>query len=144
MTAKEYLAQGKHLDERINAKIQQLDALNNLAKRATSTLDGMPSRCIGGRSKLEDVVCKIVDLQNEINADIDKLVDTKAEITDVIRQVKNEDYRNLLELRYLCFKEWEQMAEEMHYSLRWTYALHGRALAAVERILEERAEQVCS
>ena len=35
MTAKEYLSQARLLDARINAKIQQVSALNDLATHAT-------------------------------------------------------------------------------------------------------------
>ena len=42
MTAKEYLSQARLLDARINAKIQQVSALNDLATHATATLTGMP------------------------------------------------------------------------------------------------------
>ncbi len=44
MTAKEYLSQARLLDARINAKIQQVAALNDLATHATATLTGMPSQ----------------------------------------------------------------------------------------------------
>lgn len=40
-------------------------------------------------------------------------------------------YQTLLELRYLCFKSWEQIAVDMGYDLRWLYRLHHRALNAV-------------
>ena len=36
MTAKEYLSQARLLDARINAKIQQVSALNDLATHATT------------------------------------------------------------------------------------------------------------
>ena len=141
LTAKEFLGRAYRLDKRIDCKIQQVASLNELATKATGTLTGMPRSPSPSPSRMEDVIAKIVDMQEKINADIDRLVDTKAEITEVIRSVENDDYRNLLELRYLCFKEWEQLAEEMHFSLRWTYTMHGRALAAVDRILERRAEE---
>ena len=40
MTAKEYLSQARLLDARINAKIQQVSALNDLATHATAPTDG--------------------------------------------------------------------------------------------------------
>lgn len=141
MTAKEFLSQAYRLDKKIDWKIQQVDSLNNLATKATGTLTGMPRNPSPSTSRLADVVTKIVDLEEVINTEIDRLVDIKAEITEVIRSVENEDYRNLLELRYLCFKEWEDLAREMNYSLRWTYTMHGRALAAVDKILEEKASE---
>ena len=139
MTAKEFLSQAYRLDKKIDWKIQQVDSLNDLATKATGTLSGMPRNTSPSTSRLADVVAKIVDLEEIINTEIDRLVDIKTEIMEVIRSVENEDYRNLLELRYLCFKEWEDLSHEMNYSLRWTYTMHGRALATVDKILEEKA-----
>ena len=74
----------------------------------------------------------MVDLENEISADIDALVDLKREIVSAIKSVDNPEFRTLLELRYLCFKPWEQIALEMGYDLRWLYRLHQKALAVVK------------
>lgn len=52
--------------------------------------------------RMEDVIIKIVDMESEINADIDRLVDLKKEIAGVIHRVSNLEYQTLLELRYLC------------------------------------------
>lgn len=42
MTVKEYLGQAYRLDQRINSKLEQLESLNGLATKCTSTLTGMP------------------------------------------------------------------------------------------------------
>ena len=118
MTAKEYLSQAYRLDQRIDAKIEQVMSLRNLAAKATSTLsDAVPS---GTRNvhRMEDIIIKIIDLENEVNADIDSLVALKHEITRIIKAVPNLEYQTLLELRYLCFKSWEQIAIEMNYSIQ--------------------------
>ena len=44
MTAKEYLSQAHHLDQRIDAKIAQVASLNELATKCTATLTGMPRK----------------------------------------------------------------------------------------------------
>lgn len=80
---------------------------------------------------MQDIIGKIVDLENEINADIDKLVDLKREMVAIIKAVKNPEFQTLLELRYLCFKTWEQIAVEMGYSTRNIYKLHDSAIAAI-------------
>jgi hypothetical protein len=67
---------------------------------------------------MEDIIVKIVDLENEINQDIDELVDLKREIVTIIKKIENPVYQTLLELRYLGFKSWEQIAVEMGYSLQ--------------------------
>lgn len=135
MTAKEYLSQAKFLDQRINSKIQQVAALNDLATKATSTLTGMPRNPNHATSSMEDAITKIIDLQAEINWDIDELVDLKRSLAETIKAVDNTEYQTVLEKRYLCFHSWEQIAVEMGYDLRWLYRIHGKALAEVKAIL---------
>lgn len=137
MTAKEFLSQAKYLDARINSKIRQVSDLNDLATNATSALTGMPHNPNHGRSTMADCVAKIVDLQAEINADIDALVDLKREILETIKGLENVEYQTILERRYLCFETWEKIAAEMGYDLRWLFRLHGKALDAVQSVLDQ-------
>lgn len=95
MTAKEYLSQAYRLDQRINSKIEQVASLNDLATKCTSTLTGMPRNPNRASSTMADAVGKIIDLQNEINRDIDRLVDLKREIVTVIKAIENPEYQTL-------------------------------------------------
>ena len=135
MTVKEFLNQAYRLDQRIQSKIEQLDSLNALATKASSTLSHMPKNPNKATSTMENTICKIIDLQHEINEDIDRLVDLKTEIVAAIKSVENREYQTLLEKRYLCFETWEQIAVDMHYSLRWIHILHGKAFNDLGRIL---------
>lgn len=132
MTAKEYLSQARYLDARINTKIKQLEALNTLATSATSVLTGMPHSPNKATSKMADIVDKIVDLQAEINRDIDALVDLKGAMRSKLEMVPAEDYKAILEMRYLCFMSWEQIASNLGLSVPYTYKLHDRALKGFE------------
>jgi|GluameStandDraft_1065615.scaffolds.fasta_scaffold33012_2 3-methyladenine DNA glycosylase/8-oxoguanine DNA glycosylase len=134
MTVKEYLSQAKFLDQRINSKIQQVAALNDLATKATSTLTGMPRNPNHATSTMEEAIAKIIDLQAEINSDIDTLVDLKRDLSATIKAVGNTEYQTVLEKRYLCFQSWEQIAVEMGYDLRWLYRIHGKALDEVQAV----------
>ena len=76
-------------------------------------------------------ISKIVDLENEINRDIDALVDLKREMVTTIKAVTDPECQTLLELRFLCFKTWEQIAVEMDYSIQHIYRLRDRALKMI-------------
>ena len=128
MNAKEYLKQAFYLDKRINSKLEQVESLNALATKATSTLSDMPKSPNRGSSKLEDTIVKIIDLQEEINRDIDKLVDLKAEMVGTIKQIQDKELQVILEKRYLCFETWEKIAVEMNYSIQHIFRLHSKAL----------------
>lgn len=131
--AKEYLGQAYRIDQRINSKIEQVSALNNMAIKATSTISDMPGSATRNIHRMEDVIVKIIDLQNEINADIDELVDFKAEVMSVIKSIDNLEYQTLLELRYLCFKPWEQIAIELGYSINNVFKMHRKAIELLEK-----------
>lgn len=131
MTAKEYLSQAYRLDKRIDSKIEQLKSLNLLATKCTSTLSDIPKSQSISNSRLEDTVVKIVDLQEEINRDIDSLVDLKRDIVRTIKSVQNPEYQIILELRYLCFKTWEEIAVQMNCSIDNVFKIRKNALKSV-------------
>ena len=56
MTAKEYLSQARHIDLRINSKIQQVTSLNDLATKATAVLTGMPHSLNRATSTMEEAI----------------------------------------------------------------------------------------
>lgn len=128
MTTKEYLSQAYRIDQRINSKLEQVASLRVLATKATSTIsDNLPSGSQNVQA-MEDIIVKIIDLENEINKDIGTLVDLKREIVGVIKRISNPEYQTLLELRYLCFYSWEKVAVEMEYDLRYVHKLHKKAM----------------
>lgn len=131
MNAKEYLLQARYLDERITSKTQQIASLNDLATRCTSTFSDMPRNPNHGGSKIEDCVIKIIELEESIKKDIEKLVDLKSEIMAVIKAVPNVEYQTLLEKRYLCFITWEQIAVDMNYSMQHIHRMHSSALKEI-------------
>ena len=131
MTVKEYLSQALLLDHRIDSKIEQIASLNALATKCTSAITGMPHNPSPSQSTMADAICKIVDLQELLKKDLSALVDLKREIMGVINGIGNDEYKTVLEKRYLCFLSWEQIAVDMGYEMSWLYRLHQRALEKV-------------
>ena len=135
LSAKEFLKQARHIDQRINSKLEQVQSLRELATKATATLSDMPRSSTPNIYRMEDVICKMTDLESEINADIDELIDTKHEVMAVIKMVERPEYQSLLELKYLCMKTWEEVAAELGYVYRQITRMHGYALEQVDAIL---------
>lgn len=132
MTAKEYLNQAFRIDQRINSKLEQMESLRTLFTRTSSTLSDMPKNPNKDHSRSEELIVKIMMIEDEIKADIDKLVSLKKEVSDVINAVEPVECRMLLELRYLCFHTWEEIAAEMNYTVRNVHLLHSKALGLVK------------
>ena len=132
MNAREYLSQAYRLDLEINNKLEIMDSMHSLATKATSSFSLVPPSGTRNVHRLEDTLAKIVDMDIEINKKIDKLVDLKKEIVEVIGEVDNREYRLLLEMRYLRFMTWEEIAIELGYNVRHLYRVHRDALSQVK------------
>jgi len=132
MKAKEYLSQAYYLDQQINAKIEQVYQLRELAKRATSTFTAERISGTPQRSPMENALTKLMDMEKEIDGDIDRLVDYKRNVIEVIGLIQAPEQRLLLELRYLAFKPWEAIAEKLGYGWRNVHYLHAKALKSFE------------
>ena len=135
MNAKEYLSQAIWLDQMIDSKLEQLATLKSLAMKVTSSFT--KEKICGGnteKSKMESTIVKVIDLENEINADIDRLVDLKKDIQDTINMMDDINQQLLLELRYLSGKGWDDIAASMGYDPRTVYRIHGKALKEFEKM----------
>jgi DNA-directed RNA polymerase specialized sigma24 family protein len=123
-----YLKRYITLDREIDRKLKEVDCWRAKLSRLTPVYSSQPKG--GGTiySRTEEIIIKITDMEEAINADIDKLIDLKQEIERVIDSVPNDKERILLKYRYLDGKTFEWIAAEMHYSWRQIHRLHSRAL----------------
>lgn len=132
MTAKEYLEQAYRLDQRIQSKQEQIQSLNDLATRCTASMTGMPHNPNRGSSQMADTIGKIIDLQNLIAADMERLVDLKADLVATIKAVDSIDHQLILEKRYITGKSWPEIAVDLGYKMRRMYDIHEEALGKIK------------
>ncbi len=133
-SAKDYLSQAYYVDRRVSSMMEQIRSLRSLAEKVTVTLSDMSVDGTRSTHRNEDVIMRIVCMEAEISATIDRLIKLKRGVISIIKRVNSPDLAMLLELRYLCFMTWEQIAVELHFDLRWVHRLHNRALSEVEAI----------
>ena len=132
--AKEYLSQAFRIDCRIHSKMEQISSLNDLATSVTVTYTDMPGSGNRNIDRMEKAIAAIVDLEAEIGEDVCRLVETKRNISHIIKSVGDPECQTLLELRYLCFKTWEEIAVEMGYCIDNVYRIHRKALSMVRLV----------
>ena len=131
MTTKEYLRQLWNLDREIDIKLRSLEKL-----RAQVGIPQMPDnqdRVMGSgypTDHVADTVIRIVRMEEQLNAKIDKLINLKEKITGQIDGLENRTYRNILTCRYVLMMNWEDVAESVGYAVQHCYRIHGRALQA--------------
>ena len=129
MTTKEYLEQYRTLNLMINAKMERARLWRQRAEYVSPSGEGGTPGKI--RDRVGDTVARIADLEREINADIDPLVDLGRKISDKIKSVKQDKQRQILELHYLNGFSLDDVAERMHYSYRQVCRIHAQALSEI-------------
>ena len=134
MTAKEYLEQYRRLKIEIDSKTEQLEELREFAK-SVSHSSGAGGHA-GVSDKVGKTVAKIIDLENEISCQIDKLLELKKEIESTIAKVDDPVLRQLLTLRYINGRKWEQISNDLDYSRMQIHRLHENALEKVKNVIE--------
>ena len=140
MTAKEYLSQAWNIDRRINDKVAHVSQLRDMAMNVSAVISDMPRSPSPNNQRMENIIARLTDTEEEINADIDRLVSLKLEIMNTIWQVADENAQMVLESRYHSFKSWEDIAADMSVSIRWVHKIHVKALDDIEKILEKRQQ----
>lgn len=148
--AKEFLGQIKKINVMIENKIAEVEhwksvALGIVPSGTDIKINGIVQQmdkvqASGSQQKMADAIIKYVDLQAEINADIDKLIDTRKNIIETIELLEAEKY-DLLHKVYVQGFTLDEVAATYGNSYSWATTLHGRALKDVEKILDERCGQ---
>lgn len=139
MTAKEYLQQIYKIDKRINITLSKVQKMKESLYGKGIEMSDTPSSN-HGTDTLGKSICKVMEYEEKANRLIDRLVDLRLEIEEVIDTVSDSEQKEVLERRYLLFQPWESyfdknkeiyvkgIAEEMGYSARQIYRIHGEAL----------------
>lgn len=97
--AKDYLSQAYCIDQRINAKLEQVARLRSLAQQVTTSFGHKPVSRTRNVSSMEDTILKIMAAEKNVDAKIDLLLEKKADIEGVIRLAVDPNARLPLELR---------------------------------------------
>ena len=117
-----------NLDREIDRKLEEIARLRSKLTRVTEVFTAEPK---GGGSiygKTEEILAKIVDLEKEIDADVDRLIEVRDSIKSIIEAIEDDRERLLLQYRYLDGRTFEEIAVQMHYSWRQIHRLHSQAL----------------
>lgn len=132
-----YLEKIRKLDVQIDCLEQEKISLQSLATRITPSMSGSGGSAGGNQDKMGDAVARIVDKKREIDSAVDALIDLKEEASALLACLDKPEHLKVLHKRYIQYQSFETIACDMGYSYRNVHYLHGRALQAFGKVLEE-------
>ena len=133
---KAFLLQGREATALISAKRERINSWRKIAESITVPI-GKDGGGFGGykQSIVEDAACSIVDLENEIIAEIAELAEIECDIQKAICELVDDDrYKAVLEMRYLNGYGWRAIGAKLYYGEDWVCRLHGMALQRMKEL----------
>lgn len=136
MDVEKWLQQVKKMDQLIDAKLAERDWLNARATDISAKpFDGMPHTNTGMVSQtMQNAVINLIMLASEIDKLIDQYIDYKNEVIGVLEQLPEAEY-GVLHRYYIRYMTWEQVAEDMGYSVRQIMRIRRNSLKNLENVI---------
>lgn len=135
VNAKEYLLQIQLFDERIEHKMRELDDLKSrfsvISAVDYSREKGSPKQA--AEASYEKYSDRINDLFAEIKRDIEGFAVERDKAINRIHRLNNSSYEDILFKRYVEYKDFAAISNEMKFSDNYIRELHTKAVHAFEK-----------
>lgn len=138
MKAKTFLNEIRILSAKIDASRDELEQLEAIATKTTSTFGDDRVQSSTSQDKMADCVVKIVDMKAKLKIDVMKMLEKRDFALQLMNQYCESNCIRLLHKRYLQSKSWEVIAVEMCFTYQYVSGkLHRKALAQLQKGLDE-------
>lgn len=138
--ARLFLGKLQKLDAMIENKMIERAQWRSIASGTTAQQTGERVQSSGSQQRMADAVGKYIDLETEIDAHIDRLIDAKKDVIAVIEQLDLDEY-DVLHKMYVQYHTFYEVADMCDRSYSWVTHVHGQALWKVQKILDERKRE---
>lgn len=124
---KKYLKSAWYWQNKKDFLLEKIKRLRSQAEKMTTSFQDVP--VIGGfDDHRQAVIVEIIDTQHQYERAVHECKKRLAELRYFISLL--EDYQEMLvlEMRYLHYENWQDIAYKLNYSEQMIYKIHGRAL----------------
>ena len=139
--ARAFLRRYRTMCIRQDALLRAIDEAHDRAMSCTVRLKSIHvSGGSGAYDRTAEDVVHMVDAETQLWTNLQILRCSLAEVLAAIDAVQDEAQKTVLTLRYINGDGWPAIQEYMQYERTQVYVIHGWALQAVKRWMEERTK----
>lgn len=134
MITKQQLEEIKQLDDAINIKLSEIEALRDIATSISAVLKDEVVQSSKQSDKMASCVVKIVDLETEVNELTDRFVEIRTALLDEVTRVlaRGTIEFNVIYLKYFVYKRQFEICSILHYSREAVRQIELRSLKKLE------------
>ena len=135
--ARAFLDRLRVMAHRLDVMAAQCRALHEMATNANAQISDMPRSDSPNLHRLEDLMCRIADLDTDIANGKIEMENIRLEIALMICRLGDPVIERVLTLRYIDCKKWSDIMNELGYSRSRVFGLHCDGICAVEKMMME-------
>lgn len=145
MTAQEYLKQVKTRGVSLDNLQRDKENIRQLMFSIGGGMGGERVQTSRNNDKIGTLYARVDEMERQIDEKLLELIEFKLTVTEKINGLNDARYINLLYMRYVQFRSWDEIAADMEYSTRHILKLHKEALAEFgekyKTMLQEMSEE---
>lgn len=134
----DFLYEIQKKDKEIDTLIEQKKSYMDLATKVTTVIGServqYSYEC---NDKMADIAARIADIENEILAKIDRLIDYKEAAIKIIKKLDDIEDRRILILRHIAYLNMYDISRKMNVDRRTAYRKYNKAVDNLQKILSD-------
>lgn len=130
MTAKQYLRQLSQKEINIRKLSDEIEERRAKLTSMTLPVLGDKVQTSPGGDHFADMIASLADREVKLAEDIQEYFRLRDEIVDRILGMDDAVQGDVLYQRYVQGRQWQPIADDMHYSVQRVFQIHGNALVA--------------
>lgn len=131
-----FLERVELVDAIIPNKLIEREQWYDLALSITAHMDGERVQSSGSKSKMADAVERCHDMEQEILAAVEKLIQEKQKVVSTLERLDNPIEYKILHMRYIQYIELKDIAAILKLEYSNVTTIHGRAKKSVRKLLD--------
>ena len=135
-----YLSRVGELDRQIRLKKSKLEILRDALSLRSPVMTDMPKAPSPSLQSMEDRLCNILALEDEIKVMEQEMSMLKMEVMSMIGKIDNAEMQMVLIHYFLKLLTTAQVCRELHYSRGWLLKLKSSAIEEMERVLARKGD----
>ena len=133
MTTRAFLSQINQINLKLQVKFDEYQQTEAILTKITVSLEGERVKSTPDPDKMTSIIAKLIEEEEEIKEALEKMMNLKKTIRDMIEAMEEPRYQAFLSYKYIQGLDMKEIGYKLNLSSTPTFNLQTEALIAFER-----------
>lgn len=133
MTTRAFLSQINQINLKLQVKFDEYQQTEAILTKITVSLEGERVKSTPDPDKMTSIIAKLIEEEEEIKESLEKMMNLKKTIRDMIEAMEEPRYQAFLSYKYIQGLDMKEIGYKLNLSSTPTFNLQTEALIAFEK-----------